>query len=213
MEKHKEQKVDPKPEKGNIAQQVMSVDEVDKKQQQQIDDNKKKVNLSLIIAILALIVSGIQLIISSPQYLDSYNTPKLLVEEYYRLDTISSTITTTYYITNSSHKTAENIQIRLRGWNDDYFQFLPNIATLVKDDKPDKGEIPIVNYTYLIENLVPKEYVILIMSTSIENYCKSLDVTNLKLNETYTKPFSVLAPEIESVKSDKQVAILSVQIS
>ena len=51
------------------------------KQQAEINLNKRKINISLIVSILALLVSAIQLVLTSPYFLDSYSEPTITATE------------------------------------------------------------------------------------------------------------------------------------
>lgn len=164
---------------------------------------KRKIDVSLLVAILALIVSGIQAWISSPTYIKSAYKPELVVREDYRFSNSGDKILIHYFIENQSQHTAENVSLRLRVWKDDYHQFIPDIFELTKDDKSD---IPVKVLTYKAENMVAGERVALLVTTDIENFKNEMKIDTLELNKKYDKPFMFIAPEVEMVKCSQGFA-------
>lgn len=166
-------------------------------------NEKRKIDLSLVVAILALIVSGIQVWISSPQYVKSSNKPELEVREDFRFSNSGDKILIHYFIENISEHTAENVTLRLRIWKDDFYQFVPDIFEVTKDDRND---IPVKVLNFKAENLVAGERVALLVTTDIKNFQHELKVDTLELNKKYEKPFMFIAPEIEMVKCNQGFA-------
>jgi len=176
-----------------------------KEQQQEINTNSKRINLSLIIAILALCISAIHLIFSSPYFMDSYNKPIIEVFErnaYLSID--SAYVIFVYEIINTSHKSAEEVFVRLICFDKDKIQFMPNNEiTIVKEDE--EG-IPLRNHTYRIDNLVPDERYILFIYSDIEKVAEFMRSDTLQVGKEYKKPAIIMVPQLSMVKSKKGFA-------
>lgn len=177
---------------------------IDQKQQIEIEENKKKINLSLIISVAALIISAIQLIFTSPYFLDSYNKPSITATEKPQyLSKDGKTATFVFEIFNNGRNTAENVNLRFRCFAKDEIQFMPSEVTEIKSDE--EG-IPIRNYTYEIKSLVPGESYILFIYSDAKRLAEYLNLDILEINKKYKKPELFMGPFLEMVKSEKGFA-------
>jgi hypothetical protein len=163
--------------------------------------SKRKVDIALIISIAALVLSGIQLVLSSPAYLKYYNTPLLSAhEEYQFIDRDHETITFVYRITNIGNQPAEDVTIRFRALENDIIQFMPSEVVNIQSDM--KG-IPLRNHTYKIENLVPGESYHLFIYSNTEDIKEQFKVEKFEVDTSYQLPNLFLGPYLESVKTSQ----------
>jgi hypothetical protein len=177
---------------------------IDKKQQIEIEENKKKINLSFFISIAALIISVIQLVFTSPYFLDAYNKPSIIATEKTQyLSTDGKTANFVFEIFNSGRNTAENVNLRFRCFEKDKIQFMPSEVTEIKSDK--EG-IPIRNHTYEIKSLVPGESYILFIYSDAKRLAEYLNLDSLEVSKKYEKPELFIGPFLEMVKSEKGFA-------
>lgn len=190
--------------KGKIKLGKKTKKNINKVQQTQIDSSKKKVNISLIISITAILISGIQLVLTSPFFLDAYNKPSVSVyENYHELSRDGNTVTFVYQILNNGKKPAKNINIRFYSFKKDVIQFIPNEAIKINSDLED---IPIANHSYQIKNLVPNESYYLFIYSDAHELKKNMGLDTLEAGEKYKKPGLFMTPYLEMVKTEQGFA-------
>ncbi|TCN55606.1 hypothetical protein D0809_16260 [Flavobacterium circumlabens] len=168
-------------------------------QDAEIQKSKRKIDIALLISILALVTSVAQLIITSPYFLDIYNQPDIEVEEGENMMTGTPHVSTNYQIFNNSNKTATNLILAIDVYDISSLHFIPeNSFKLV--DSLDGDYFFKKRYFFSKDKLVPNERISLSISNHIDTIAKKVKADTLKPFWEYN--CQDLVPHIAELKSD-----------
>lgn len=166
-----------------------------------------KVNISLVLSVLAIVISSGQLIISSPFFMKYYNSTELIaVENSIAKHPLSNRIESVFLIKNIGENSAKEIELSLRTLHNDYVRFVPpDVFELAKSEKID----PVLpDLKYKCKSLVPNEEVRIIVSSSFEEYLLSNQLDTLLINRKVRRPNYQTGPFINYLKfSDGQAQL------
>ena len=125
----------------------------------------RKENITLAIALIALLISLLQFIFTSPFFIDFYNRTGFSVVE--KLPFLrEKNITLNYQISNSSDKTVKDIEIVIQVLKSDYIQILPFQNSVISE----KENGPHFKYvTIKINTLVKNESLFLLIDTNSDS--------------------------------------------
>ncbi len=175
-------------------------------------NQNNKINVSLILSILALIVAIVQLVVTTPYFTERYYKSSLDIVEIE--PTISNQdYTTNYLVTNQSKNTVNNIEINIQMLVGDQIQLAPNgnIDFTYKENGPFFKDC-----YFKIEKLVPKENILVMIHSNRDSLVyynrafktkgKSLINDSSITDENEGKEDYLTFPNISLAKFDKGVA-------
>lgn len=183
------------------------------KENKESSNKDKRIGASLILSILAIIISGAQLIVSSPYYNDYYYEASFSIEEAQPLLT-GKDYSSVFVITNNSKNPVNNIEIGIQVLKGDKVQFIPNqnIEITNKDNGIFKDSY------FSINKLVPNESITFMVHSNSDSiiyfndefFKKMTPVKNdLDTNDTHENPIvmnRMQFPNIILAKFDKGAA-------
>jgi len=111
------------------------------------------------IAVLALVVSAIQLVVTAPMLSELFVSPSLVAVGS-GSDPKAQQLTGTYIVRNEGNAPATKVEIGMGLQTDQRLMFLPNLVTNVVEEK---GAVLVKNVRIEIERLLPDEQMVIIV--------------------------------------------------
>jgi len=177
-----------------------------KKKKSKKKSEKTKVNISLVLSIVAILISLGQLIFDNPYFLKFVNkveisASELGVSKHKDEDYLKST----FLIRNKGKNTAKNVELHLRILKDDNVMIEPKVFFRKTNDN--NGGIA-KNLIYECDELVPGEIVRIDVYSDYSNYLKINSIDTLFFNKKAARPKVPYGPHLKSLKhSQKTVEI------
>ncbi len=159
---------------------------------------KLRVNISLWLSIIAILISLGQLIFDNPFFLKHFNQVEINATE---LDVSKSIdgdkIKSSFLIENIGKNTAKNVEIRLRVLEKSSVIITPDIFELVNPEEP---LTPARNLLYRCDELVPGDKIKLLVFSDFSDYLKINSLDTLYYNKTRARPERDYGPYISGMK-------------
>jgi hypothetical protein len=171
----------------------------DIKQDIEISKTKRKIDIAIVISILALLTSIAQLIITSPFFIDIYNKPDILVKEGENMTTGTPIVSSSYQIINNSNKTATNLVLGIDVYDLNSIHIYPENSFKLADSI-DGTYFFKKRYYFFKSNLIPNETVSVFMHNHIDTIRTKIGADTLRTFWEYNCQH--LVPHIEELKSD-----------
>ena len=162
---------------------------------------KHKVNISLFLSIVAILVSMGQLIFDNPYFLKNFNKVELTATELgISKEPASDKIESSFIVENIGRNTAQDVEIQLRVLKDSKVIIMPNTFTL---ENPSVPETPVKNLIYKCDAVVPGEKIRIYVLSDFEDYLNINKLDTLMYNTRTAKPLFDYGPYISSAKHSK----------
>ncbi|WP_117880090.1 hypothetical protein [Aureibaculum luteum] len=183
-----------KKEKKKFQKNQKSVNNED----QRISSKSKRTNFSLILSILALVISFVQLLFTMPLVLKYYDKVEIQVHELglTKLENYDN-IFSQFKIKNIGENTAKNVEFRLRVLNGDSVRIVPKVFNLLKVDS--SGIITKDSF-YGCDEIVPSESVRIIITSDFSNFLKLNRIDTLFYNKAIDRYKVSTGPYIWDLK-------------
>lgn len=161
-------------------------------------NRKIKLNISVLLSVIALIVSVVHAYYSMPFVLKQFEKVELKAMEIEFSKPKDLDILNTYFIiTNTGSNTAKNVELQIRTFNEDWVIFNPDIFELVKGENT---SAPIKNLIYRCDAIVPNETVKVFIKSKYSNYLDFYSIDTLEYNKPLPLPEYQYGPTIIYLK-------------
>lgn len=159
---------------------------------------KTKLNISLWLSIFAILISLGQLVFTMPFVLKQFEKVELKAMEIEFSKPKDLDVLNTYFIVmNTGKNTAENVELQIRTFNEDWVTFNPDIFELVKGENT---SAPIKNLIYRCDAIVPNETVKIFIKSKYSNYLDFYSIDTLEYNKPIPLPKYQYGPTIIYLK-------------
>ena len=172
---------------------------------------KKKTNYSLVLSIIAIVISLGQLIFTMPFVIKQFEEVEMLaIELGMAKHPNEKYLESSFVILNTGKNTAKDVEFHLRTFNGDKIMIVPDVFELIKSS--DKTA-PVLNSIYRCKQVVPQEKIMIYVMTDFKKYLNFYKLDTLYYGKSNPLPRYIYGPNIISLKHSLGKVIINRQDS